>query len=288
VASLTLLASYLTGAIPFGYLMARWRGVDIFKLGSGNIGATNVGRVLGRRFGILVFLLDFAKGAGPVAAATWAAGQLDGDLPHDALRVGAGLATVLGHMFPVYLRFHGGKGVATGAGVVAMLLPQPVLGAVLVWVAVVCATHYISLASLAAAAALCVLRLWLTPEPFNDDNCWLTVFCFLAAGLILLRHRTNVSRLLHGNENRLKDTPTMRAFTKTIHVLALGLWFGSGIFFSFVAALAIFHAFEALGESSPSERPGWLTPSFNKENGTQLAGMAVGPLFPRYFLLQGV
>src|SRR6266849_3517753 len=98
LAEFTILISYLIGAIPFGYLVARWRGVDIFKQGSGNIGATNVGRVLGRRFGILVFLLDFAKGALPVTAASWISGQVDGDLARDALRVGAGLAAVLGHM----------------------------------------------------------------------------------------------------------------------------------------------------------------------------------------------
>src|ERR1700730_16452295 len=89
---LAVVLGYLVGAIPFGYLVARWRGVDIFKQGSGNIGATNVGRVLGRRFGILVFLLDFAKGALPVAAATWVGTQVNADLPRDALRVGAGLA----------------------------------------------------------------------------------------------------------------------------------------------------------------------------------------------------
>src|SRR4029077_2795025 len=118
--------SYLLGAIPFGYLIARWRGVDIFKQGSGNIGATNVGRLLGRRFGILVFLLDFAKGALPVAAG-FAIAAPDASAfaawPRDTLPVLAGLAAFLGHLFPIYLRFRGGKGVATGAGVVAVLAP---------------------------------------------------------------------------------------------------------------------------------------------------------------------
>src|SRR6516225_4249365 len=97
IACLTILGAYLIGAIPFGYLVARWRGVDIFKAGSGNIGATNIGRVLGRRFGILVFLLDFAKGALPVLAATALTKRLDLDVPADALPVGAGLAAFLGH-----------------------------------------------------------------------------------------------------------------------------------------------------------------------------------------------
>src|SRR5437763_7399270 len=104
---LTLLAAYLVGAVPFGYLVARWRGVDIFRHGSGNIGATNVGRVLGRRFGLLVFALDFAKGAVPVGLAlalrpllppdsSWAAGWLE---------VLTGFAAFLGHLYPVYLGF---------------------------------------------------------------------------------------------------------------------------------------------------------------------------------------
>src|SRR5262245_54563182 len=127
---LGILLSYLVGAIPFGYLIARSRGVDIFHAGSGNIGATNVGRVLGRRFGILVFVLDFLKGAVPVALMSWWQGSRDG------AAVAAGLAAFVGHMFPIYLGFRGGKGVATGTGVVAVLLPGPAVGAVLVWVTV--------------------------------------------------------------------------------------------------------------------------------------------------------
>src|SRR5262249_122979 len=112
IGCITLLASYLIGAIPFGYLIAPCPAVAIIHQGSGNIGATNVGRVLGRRFGILVFLLDFAKGAVPVAAARWLTARPESDisavLGPDALTVGAGLAAFLGHLFPVYLRFHGG------------------------------------------------------------------------------------------------------------------------------------------------------------------------------------
>src|SRR5256885_1659498 len=114
---LLVVAAYLLGAVPFGYLVARWRGVDILRQGSGNIGATNVGRVLGRRYGILVFVLDFAKGAIPVAAAirVGAATGVADSLGTEGLPVAAGLAAFLGHLFPVYLRFRGGKGVATGA-----------------------------------------------------------------------------------------------------------------------------------------------------------------------------
>src|SRR5438445_11775197 len=167
-------AAYLIGAIPFGYLLARLKGVDLFQVGSGNIGATNVGRVLGRRFGILVFLLDFAKGALPTAAASWIAAQPEfafASFPgRDALPVGAGLAAFVGHLFPVYLRFHGGKGVATGAGVVTVLLPGPAFAALITWVAIVGLTRYVSLASLSAGVSLCLFHLLLTPNPFASEN----------------------------------------------------------------------------------------------------------------------
>jgi acyl-phosphate glycerol 3-phosphate acyltransferase len=287
VFGLTLVASYLLGAIPFGYLIARARGVDILHQGSGNIGATNVGRVLGRRFGLLVFFLDFAKGALPAAIASWLTKHLTLSLPSDALEVSAGLAAFLGHLFPIYLHFRGGKGVATGAGVVVILLPVPALGALLTWVALVCVTRYVSLASLAAAVVLCALRFGLTAAPFAADNLILTLFCFVAVALVFLRHRSNITRLLRGSENRLKDTPAMLHLSKTLHVLALGLWFGSAVFFTFVVALTIFNTFESLA-ANPQDRPAWLPESFTKEQGTQLAGLAVGPIFPWYFLLEGI
>jgi acyl-phosphate glycerol 3-phosphate acyltransferase len=296
----TVLVAYLVGAVPFGYLVARWRGVDLLREGSGNIGATNVGRVLGRRFGILVFCLDFAKGALPVVAADHLAEGVYLGLPTDQARqllaVAAGLAALLGHLFPVYLRFRGGKGVATGAGVVAVLLPVPTLGALVTWLAVVCATRYVSVASLSAALALCGLRLQLTPAPWAAENLIVTVFCLLAAALVFLRHRANLVRLARGNENRLKDTPTMRVFAKTIHVLALGLWFGSAVFFSFVVAPALFSALEGEAALPRGERPLWfpLPAEFDadaatrREQGTRAAGTALSPMFDWYFLIQGV
>jgi acyl-phosphate glycerol 3-phosphate acyltransferase len=296
----TFLLAYLVGGIPFGYLVARWRGVDILHQGSGNIGATNVGRVLGRRFGILVFCLDFAKGAVPVLIAQHVANSLAPELPpvraEQLLGVVAGLAAFLGHLFPVYLRFRGGKGVATGAGVVTVLLPVPTLGAVVTWVAVVFATHFVSVASLAAATALCGLRLVLTRAPWDEENLIVTVFCLLAAALVWLRHRANVVRLIQGHENRLKDTLTMQLIGRTIHVLAVGLWFGSAVFFSFVVALTLFHTLEAEAALQRQERPLWFPlpvefdqdPQTRKEQGTRAAGVAISPMFDWYFLLQGV
>src|SRR5262245_39012280 len=105
------LVAYLADAVPFGYLVARWRGIDIFAHGSGNIGATNVARVLGRKFGVLVFCLDFLKGVLPTLAALRLSDALQPDLPPDTLPVTAGVCAFLGHLFPIYLRFHGGKGV---------------------------------------------------------------------------------------------------------------------------------------------------------------------------------
>ncbi|MBY0526571.1 MAG: glycerol-3-phosphate 1-O-acyltransferase PlsY [Gemmataceae bacterium] len=301
--ALVVLGSYLIGAIPFGYLIARWRGVDILKEGSGNIGATNVGRVLGRRFGLFVFLLDFAKGAGPVAFARWWSGSAGAGIDAEALPVAAGLAAFLGHLFPIYLRFRGGKGVATSAGVVAVLLPLPALGGLLTWIAVVCATRIVSAASMAAAAALCLFHLILSSRPFGDATVILTVFCFVAAALVFARHHANIGRLLHGTENRLRETPTMLLFVKMIHVLALGLWFGSVIFFTFVVGLSLFGTFEHLSEKPASERPFWLPlptelakerPSerfpdpLRKEQGSRIAGAAVGPMFSWYYGIQTV
>src|SRR5688572_21374902 len=165
LAILALVASYLIGAIPFGWLIARGRGVDIFHAGSGNIGATNVGRVLGRKWGILVFVLDFAKGAAPVVlAGILPASVHEATGPPDALRVAVALCTFLGHMFPVYLGFRGGKGVATGAGTVFVLVPGPAAVAILTWAAVVGASRTVSLGSIVAAGMLCAARLLSVPD----------------------------------------------------------------------------------------------------------------------------
>jgi acyl-phosphate glycerol 3-phosphate acyltransferase len=300
---LTAVLSYLIGAIPFGYLVARWRGVDIMKQGSGNIGATNVGRVLGKPFGVLVFVLDFSKGALPALVARWWSMAHPLELPPETLPVSAAVAAFLGHLYPIYLHFHGGKGVATAAGAVSVLLPVPASAALFAWFVVVVASRIVSLASLIAAAVLCVVRLIFTSEPWSDSHAVVTLFCLIAAGLIFVRHRANVGRLLHGSENRLKDTPTMLHFSKIIHVLALGLWFGTVIFFSFVVGLNLFGTFERIAAEVPEKRPVWLpmwraadgsSPDaafpepLRKEQGTRAAGVAIAPLFAWYFGIQAV
>lgn len=296
LAALVLVVSYLVGAIPFGWLIARSRGVDIFHAGSGNIGATNVGRVLGRKFGLLVFALDFAKGAGPVALA----GRLPAEahdalgLP-DALRVGAGLCAFLGHLFPVFLGFRGGKGAATGCGTVFVLVPGPTGLALLTWAAVVGACRTVSLGSIAAAGMLCAARLLSVPDPFGREHVVVTGFCLAGTALLLLKHRANVRRLLQGTENRLEDQPMFRTLARAIHVLAAGLWFGAAVMFNFVVApTQFFEAFPAVVESAPSDRTAYLplAPGASEEQkkqlATALAGSAVGPVFPKFFRLQTV
>ena len=297
---LTLLIAYLIGGVPFGWLVAHSRGVDILRQGSGNIGATNVGRVLGRRFGVLVFVLDFSKGALPVLAASSLTPFAGSALPPDSLPVAAGVAAFLGHLFPVYLHFRGGKGVATGVGVVAVLLPITALALFAAWLVVLAAFRYVSLASLTAAALLTVLRLTLTPAPFAWDHAVVTGFCLFGTVLIGLRHAANVRRLLQGSENRLKDSAAMLLVSKTIHVLALGLWFGMLCFFT-VAGLTLFQTFDAISLKDKDARPLWFPlpdvyakgrPSdqfpdpLRREQGSRAAGAAVGPLFPWYYGIQ--
>jgi acyl phosphate:glycerol-3-phosphate acyltransferase len=238
-------------------------------------------------------LLDFAKGAVPAAVglALGSARQIE---PPVALGVTAGLAAFVGHLFPVYLRFRGGKGVATGAGVVTVLLPVPTLAALLAWLVVLCVSRFMSLASLAAVTVLCATYFALTAEPFGQDYLILTLFCLVATALVFVKHRANIGRLCRGNENRLSDSETMHLVARTIHVITLGMWFGMAVFFSFPVALSLFGSFEALAESS--ERPTWFplpaeyraVPGMQKEQGIRAAGFAISPLFGYYFLLQGI
>jgi acyl phosphate:glycerol-3-phosphate acyltransferase len=283
-------AAYFIGAVPIGYLVARLNGVDIVRQGSGNIGATNVGRILGWRIGLLVFLLDFAKGALP----TWlAVSQDDGTWPTGLAPVAVGLAAFLGHLFPIYLGFRGGKGVATGAGVVAVLVPGPALIALVGWLAVLFAFRFVSLASMLAAILLCAVRLAATPEPFGNNRLIITLFCVLASLLVVVKHRTNIGRLFLGDENRISFGPTMQLISKTLHVMAVGLWFGMAVFFSFPVALSLFGSFETLAQSN--ERPLWFPlpevfhsdVAMQKDQGTRAAGFAISPLFDIYFVLQG-
>jgi acyl-phosphate glycerol 3-phosphate acyltransferase len=292
------LAAYLVGAMPFGYLIGRWRGVDVLREGSQNIGATNVARLLGIPWGVFVFFLDAAKGAGPVlwaSSLTQPESLLPGTLP-----VVAGIAAFLGHLFPIYLGFRGGKGVATGAGVVAMLLPVTALAALVVWAALLSVTRYVSLASIGAAVGLFGLRLGFTPHPWDQSHLIVTLFCLLGGVLVAVRHQSNLRRLLHGTEHRLPDTLGMLTFTKIIHVLALGLWFGTAVFFT-LTGVVLSRTFADLSQPEAASREPWFplpeeynrpTPSarlptpLRLEQGSRVFGAAVAPLFPWYFGIQ--
>ena len=196
---LLIAGAYLIGAIPFGFVIGKLHGVDIRKVGSGNIGATNVTRTVGKTAGRVCFALDFLKGALPVLAAQ----LIYPELPWLTLVCGA--ATVAGHIFPVYLKFKGGKGISTAAGVALALAPLPLLGAAVIWVAVFFIWRYVSLASILAAVSLPVFAgvFMLLDWGTETARSGLTLGFLVAAAVVaVLRHKENVKRLLDGTESR--------------------------------------------------------------------------------------
>jgi glycerol-3-phosphate acyltransferase PlsY len=187
-----LLLSYLIGAIPTSWIAARvGQGIDLRHHGSRNLGATNLFRVLGWRWAIPVGLFDVAKGAIPVLLLAPAVG------PDPWIPLAVGIAAILGHVFSVFVRFRGGKGVATAAGVVLALAPIPLLVSAGVWVTVLKASGYVSLASMTGAVAF-PLAVWL----IGATNRYVLPAGVALAGFIVFTHRANVRRLLAGTENR--------------------------------------------------------------------------------------
>ena len=192
-AALWLLASYLVGAIPTSYIAGRlFRGIDLREHGSKNLGATNVYRTLGWRYAVPVGLFDIAKGAVPVLlfAPRVSNSQL--------FALACGIAAIVGHVFSVFVRFRGGKGVATAAGVMLGLTPLAIGIAALVWMAVVALSGYVSLASVAAAAVFPV-AVFLLERPERPEILWVDA---LVAAAIIWLHRGNIRRLLNGTESR--------------------------------------------------------------------------------------
>lgn len=209
--------SYLLGAIPFGLLLGWSQGVDIRVHGSGNIGATNLGRVLGRRWGLIGFVLDVCKGLGPTLAAGWWFGWLGPVTPGaggalSAAEAGAWLgvaaAAMLGHVFPVYLKFRGGKGVATGLGVMLGVWPYltlPAGGALLTWLLMAGSLRYVGWASTMAAVSLPAWFVVLAASlgwPVAVGWPFIAVTGAMAL-LVIYRHRGNLARTLGGVEPRL-------------------------------------------------------------------------------------
>jgi glycerol-3-phosphate acyltransferase PlsY len=215
---LTALAAYLLGSIPFGFLVAKAKGIDIRAVGSGNIGATNAMRVLGKPAGIFVLLMDVLKGYAACAVLppliyNWLAPHFSGlfvDFHNEPVElqlrfyVIAGIGAVLGHNYTCWLKFKGGKGIATTAGVYLALAPWAVLVALVVFILAILLTKYVSVGSIAAAVALPVTVWVMTPH-----NLFLGIVTTALGALAIYKHKSNIQRLKAGTESRLgKKTST--------------------------------------------------------------------------------
>lgn len=193
--ALLVVAAYLAGSIPFGLIIARLRGVDVRAVGSGNIGATNVTRAVGKKLGALVLSLDAAKGALPVLGALM---LVRAGLAQPLSVTACGLAAVAGHCFPVWLRFRGGKGVATALGVFLVLDPIATAGAVVVFVLTFAATRVASIGSLVASVAFVVAFQLRGRTPAE------IALASVVVAIIFVRHTDNIRRLFNGKENRVE------------------------------------------------------------------------------------
>ena len=196
-------AAYLIGSIPFGLLLSRRSGIDIRQHGSGNIGATNVSRLVGKKIGLLTLFLDAAKGFLPMLAAGLLLGGDDSS--RDLITALCGAAAVTGHMFPVFLRFKGGKGVATALGIFLYLAPKALLISVAVFLAIAVPSGFVSLGSLLGSAAM-PPSLYFFNEP--EWKFWLAAFVAL---MIWIKHQQNIRRLLNGTEKRFSDKEKIAA-----------------------------------------------------------------------------
>ena len=199
---ITAIAAYFVGSIPTGFLIAKSRGVDIRKVGSGNMGATNVFRALGKKAGTFVLIVDLLKGClGCLIVGglilQWAAPSAE-DLAQarERVYVVAGVCAILGHNFTCWLNFKGGKGIATSAGVMLAWVPLAFLGVLIVWLSVFLTSRYVSLASILAAIVLPIIT-WL----IGAGHLMITVTICLSL-MAIYKHRTNIQRLLAGTENR--------------------------------------------------------------------------------------
>jgi len=195
----TALVAYLLGSIPTGFLVAKARGVDIRTVGSGNIGATNAFRVLGKRFGIFVLLMDALKGLVAVLVGAVVVGRIFPETPLENLKITAGIAAILGHNFTCWLHFKGGKGIATSAGVLIALVPWALIIILSIFIILFLVTRYVSIGSIAAAFAL-PFATWFT----ENHDVGLTAVMAAIGLLAILKHRKNIHRLLNGTENRVQ------------------------------------------------------------------------------------
>jgi glycerol-3-phosphate acyltransferase PlsY len=200
--------AYLLGSIPWGYLAGKINGVDLHKEGSGSTGATNALRVLGKSWGYTVFSLDVLKGWLAVMLAFELGGRFFATAPSDIIPVGvvAAIFAVVGHSYPVWLRFQGGKGIATSAGIMLALFPWPVFtSGVAIWLVLFYSTRFVSVASLGAAVVLPTSSavLWWT----GDCDAIRTAIAATMCALAVWRHKSNISRLMIGTEKRFEKKP---------------------------------------------------------------------------------
>lgn len=210
-----IVAAYLIGSIPFSFLVVKIvAGADIRAHGSRNVGATNVARNFGKVPGIIALLLDIAKGYAAVALARWIVEGPDWPYVADAAHATplcsmamwialAALIAVLAHMYPVWLRFHGGKGVATAAGAFLALDPIAIAAGMIVFLIVILATRFVSLASILSAASIPVFLRFLVHAPF-----WTIIISTLISVAIILKHHSNIARLAQGSERRIGERNT--------------------------------------------------------------------------------
>jgi acyl phosphate:glycerol-3-phosphate acyltransferase len=200
---ITAIGAYLIGSVPSGYIAGRIAGVDIRKAGSGNIGATNVTRTLGKAYGYPVFVVDFGKGLVAVLCAKHVPQWTGSATVVDVLQIIAGVGCVLGNAFPVWLSFRGGKGVAVSAGVIFGLMPWAAFIVMLTWLVTFYLTRYVSLASVVAALVLPIAVLALLHFQQTSNLLFFYVALCLTA-VMVLRHRSNMVRLFRGTEPRFR------------------------------------------------------------------------------------
>ena len=203
------LLSYLLGSVPFGLLVSRARGVDIRAVGSRNIGATNVFRCVGKPWGILTFALDFLKGLAGASLIPCLASRLFAEEGTSAptLALVGGAAAVIGHTWPLFAGFKGGKGVATGFGMLVAIAPAAVGIAFAAWLVVMAVSRYVSLASVTAAAVLIAL-VWF---PRFCGHLPSSIVITVIAAVVIVRHRANIARLISGTEARFSFTSAQKA-----------------------------------------------------------------------------
>ena len=221
-------AAYVLGSVPFGLLVGLSRGVDPRKSGSGNIGATNVGRLLGGKFFAIVFALDLLKGLLPTLAASWIVHRsgAEPDWRVYLLWLLVGFATIAGHMFSVFLKFGGGKGVATSAGVMLGVWPYytlPAVGAIAAWAAFFAVRRIVSLASIAAAVAFPISYAVVWRRELFGQKWPLLVFSLIVGAMVVWKHRSNIARLRAGTEKSFKsERPTSDSQHPTSNVQSAG------------------------------------------------------------------